>query len=51
MKSMYVMTNSGKLFVGELTEWLIELGFIKYQFHLSIYYNYAPFGKKIAILC
>ena len=28
LKSMYGMTNSGKLFADELTEWLIEGGFI-----------------------
>ena len=29
LKSMYGMTKSGKLFADELTEWLIEEGFIK----------------------
>ena len=29
LKSMYGMTNSGKLFSDELTEWLIEEGFIQ----------------------
>ena len=29
LKSMYSMKKSGKLFVYELTEWLIEEGFIK----------------------
>ena len=28
LKSMYRMTNSGKLFADELTEWLIEEGFM-----------------------
>ena len=28
-KSMYGMTNSGKLFDDELTEWLLEAGFIQ----------------------
>ena len=28
LKSMYGMTNSGKLFADELTEWLIEEGFM-----------------------
>ena len=28
LKSMYGMTNSGKLFTDELTEWLIEEGFV-----------------------
>ena len=27
---MYGMTNSGKLFADELTEWLLEAGFIQY---------------------
>ena len=27
---MYGMTNSGKLFADELTEWLLEAGFIPY---------------------
>ena len=28
LKSMYGMTNSGKLFADELTEWLFEANFI-----------------------
>ena len=39
---MYGMTNSGKLFVDELTEWLIEAVFVQSQCQMSIYYNYAP---------
>ena len=35
------MTNSGKLFSDKLTEWLLEAGFIQYQFQVSIYYKYA----------
>ena len=31
LKSMYGMTNSGKLFSDELTEWLIKEGFIQSQ--------------------
>ena len=31
LKSMYGMTNSGKLFAEELTEWLIKEGFIQSQ--------------------
>ena len=31
LKSMYGMTKSGKLFSDELTEWLIEAGFVQYQ--------------------
>ena len=44
------MTNSGKSFADELTEWLLEAGFIQSQFHMSIYYKYAPDGSKIVIL-
>ena len=36
LKSMYVMTNYGKLFADELTEWLLEAVFI-------LYYKYAPY--------
>ena len=43
-KSMYGMTNSGKLFADELTEWLIEEGFMQSQFQMSIYYKYPPDG-------
>ena len=50
LKSMYVMTNSGKLFADELTEWLLEAGFIQSQFQISIYYRYAPDGSKIVVL-
>ena len=37
LKFMYGMTNSGKLFADELTEWLIEEGFMQItmsDFHL-----------------
>ena len=50
LKSMYGMTNSGKLFADELTEWLIEEGFMQSQFQMSIYYKYAPDGSKIVVL-
>ena len=50
LKSMYGMTNSGKLFSDELTEWLIEEGFMQSQCHMSIYYKYAPDGSKIVVL-
>ena len=50
LKSMYGMTNSGKLFYDELTEWLIEAGFIQYQCQISIYYKYVPDGTKIVVL-
>ena len=47
---MYGITNYGKLFDDELTEWLIEAGFIKYQLQMSIHYKYAPYGTKIVVL-
>ena len=50
LKSMYVMTNSGKLFADKLTEWLLEAGFIQSQFQMSIYYKYAPDRSKIVVL-
>ena len=43
LKSMYVMTNSGKMFADDLTEWLIEEGFVQSQCQMSIYYKYAPY--------
>ena len=46
LKYMYGMTNYGKLFADELTEWSIEADFIQYQCHIYIYYKYAPDGKK-----
>ena len=50
LKSMYGMTNSGKLFADELIEWLLEAGFIQSQCQMSIYYKYAPDGSKIVVL-
>ena len=50
LKSIYGMTNSGKLFADELTEWLLEAGFIQYQRHMSLYYKYAPDGTKVVVL-
>ena len=44
------MTNSGKLFSDELTDWLLEAGFILSQCHMSIYYKYAPDGSNIFVL-
>ena len=43
---MYGMNNSGKLFAGDLKEWLLDSGLIQYQCHMSIYYKYAPDGIK-----
>ena len=45
LKSMYGMTNSGKLFADKLTEWFIKAGFIQSQCQMSIYYKYAPDGS------
>ena len=50
LKSMYGMTNSGKLFADDLTDWLIEEGFMQSQCQMSIYYKYAPDGSKIIVL-
>ena len=47
---MYGMTNSGKLFAYELTEWLKKEGFVQSQCQMSIYYKYAPDGSKIVVL-
>ena len=47
---MYGMTNSGKLFADELTEWLKKEGFIQSQCQMSIYYKYAPDGSKSVVL-
>ena len=50
LKSMYGMNNSGDLFSGELTEWLLDAGIIQYQCQMSIYYKYAPYGETIVVL-
>ena len=48
---MYGMTNSGKLFSGELTNWLMNVaGFKHSQCQMYIYYKYAPYGSKLVIL-
>ena len=47
---MYGMTNSEKVFADELTEWLLESGFIQFQCQMSIYYNYSPYGTNIIVL-
>ena len=47
---MYGMANSGKLFSDELTEWLLDSGFISSQCQISIYYKYAPDGGNIVVL-
>ena len=50
LKSIYGMTNSGKLLSDELTEWLLEVYFIQYQCQMSICYKYAPDGSNIVVL-
>ena len=50
LKSMYGMTNSGKLFADELIEWLLEAGCIQSQCQMSIYYKYTPDGSKMVVL-
>ena len=50
LKSVYGMTNFGNLFADELTEWLLEAGFIQSQCQMSIYYKYAPDGSKSFVL-
>ena len=47
---MYGMNNYGKLFSDELTEWLIEAGFIQYLCQMYIYYKYAPDATKNVVL-
>ena len=50
LKSMYGITNSGKLFADELTEWLIKEVFMQSKYQMSIYYKYAPDESKIVVL-
>ena len=47
---MYVMNNYRKLFADELTEWLLESGFIKSQCQMSTYYKYTLNGTKTVVL-
>ena len=48
---MYEMTNSGKLFDDELTNWLIyESGFNQSKCQMSVYYRYVPDGSKLCML-
>ena len=45
------MTNSGNLFVDELTNWLIdEVGFNLYKFQMSVHDKYEPDGSKLVVL-
>ena len=47
LKSMYGMTNCGKLFSDELTECLLEARFIQSQWQMSIYYKYIPDERTV----
>ena len=47
LKSMYDMTNFGKLFDDESTEWLLEADCNQSQCQMSIYYKYAPDGSNV----
>ena len=50
-KSMYGMNNSGRIFYGDITNWLIEQeGFKKSQCQMSIYYNYETDVSKLVVL-
>ena len=44
------MNNYGTFFADELTEWLLEEGFIQSKCYMSIYYKYAPDGTKYVVL-
>ena len=44
------MTNSGNLFADELTEWLLEAGFIQSKCQMSIYYKYSLDVSKSIVL-
>ena len=50
MNIIIIIINYGKLFADELTEQLLEAGFIQSKFQLSIYYKYAPYGSKTVVL-
>ena len=47
---MYGMTNYGKVFDDELTELLLEAGFIQSQCQMSLYYKYEPDITMIVVL-
>ena len=50
LNSMYGMTNYGKVFDDELTELLLEAGFIQSQCQMSLYYKYEPDITMIVVL-
>ena len=41
LKSMYGMTNSGKLFADELNEWLIKEGFLQSQCQQTVFQSWS----------
>ena len=47
---MYGITNYGKLYADELTEWLVKAGFFQPQWQMSIFYKYTTYGTKIVVL-
>ena len=50
-KSMYGITNSGKLFADEITNLMIdEAGINQSKFQMYVYYKYAPDGSKLVVL-
>ena len=50
-KSMYGMTNLGRIFSEELINFLMhESGFRHSKCQMSIYYNYAPDVSKLVVL-
>ena len=45
------MTNSGKIFADEITNWMMyESGFNQYKYQMSIYYKYTPYDSKLVVL-
>ena len=44
------MANPWYLFADELTQWLLDAGFIQYLCQISIYYKYEPGGTNIVVL-
>ena len=50
LKSIYGVTNFGKLFYNELTEWLLEAYFIQSQCKMYIYDKYEPDGSIFFVL-
>ena len=44
------MANPWYLFADELTQLLLDAGFIQYLCQMSIYYKYEPGGTNIVVL-